>query len=288
MTHNKSAKTIAYTFRNILLHELKSIKKWRKIAIRGQDPEGVHQIRISLRRIRTALIVFKPVINTKNSQKLAKKTKKFASILDNARDLDVYILMNSTKKADSFIKDAAISERHKAYKCVKKLVKSKSFRNCLRRCKKWVKNGKWQNKALPEKKQNKALKSFASSTLNKLMNVIIIQGQQPERLNDLALHKLRIDCKRLRYTTEFFIALYDEITIITFLEKLKALQDSLGDIHDVFIQNQLYYKLLKNNKKIQFTPVSEQIQRQIDYTAELKKLQLFDQLNEFYQTKFPW
>jgi CHAD domain-containing protein len=62
----KSNTTIKHTFRHILFQELKSTHKWRKIAIYAEDPESVHQMRISLRKIRTALFVFKPVISRKS------------------------------------------------------------------------------------------------------------------------------------------------------------------------------------------------------------------------------
>jgi CHAD domain-containing protein len=78
----KSTITIGHTSRQLVSQELKSINKWRKIAIHAPDPEGVHQTRISLRKIRTALLIFKPVINSKFSQPLAKKLKQYVTVLD--------------------------------------------------------------------------------------------------------------------------------------------------------------------------------------------------------------
>lgn len=291
MKYNKRLKsntTIEHTFHHILSRELKSINTWRKVAIMGADPEGVHQIRISLRKIRTALLVFKPVINTKYSQVLAKKFKKYATVLDDARDLDVYILTNFTGDSDSTIKSCAISKRNKAYQRVKKLLKSKSFNKLIRSCKKWLKTGQWQKKIIKDKKLNYSLQSFAFDTLDSLMKVIILKGETPQQLDDLALHKLRIDCKKLRYTTEFFISLYDENTIRTFIEKLKQLQDSLGDIHDTFIQKQLHQRLLQKDEKIYLTSASQQVLVQIDRTAEIKKSQLNKELMSFCHTEYPW
>ena len=86
-------------YRQILLLELKAIKKWRKVAIKGADPEGMQQIRVSLRKMRTALVIFKPLINTKFSRRLAKDLRNFGTTLDDARDLDVYLL-NSFSSAN--------------------------------------------------------------------------------------------------------------------------------------------------------------------------------------------
>ncbi len=280
--------TIKHTFRHIVSQDLKSINKWRKIAINADDPEGVHQIRISLRKIRTALLIFKPVINNKFSHTLAKKLKKYATVLDDARDLDVYILTNFTGDSDSTLKSAAIAKRNKVYLRVKKLLKSKPFNKRIRSGKKWLKTGQWQKTTIIDKKLNHSLQSFAFDTLDSLTKVIIVKGENPQQLDNLALHKLRIDCKKLRYTTEFFMSLYDENTTRTFIDKLKQLQDSLGDIHDTFIQKQLHQRLLEKDQKIQLTSASQQVLLQIDRTAEIKKVQLINQLTAFCHSHYPW
>ena len=284
----KSQPTIEHTFQHIVSQELKSITQWRKIAINGEDPEGVHQIRISLRKIRTALLIFKPVINNKFSQTLAKKLKKYASILDDARDLDVYILTNFINDSDSTLKSKATSKRNKVYLRVKKLLESKAFNKRIRSAKKWLKTGQWQKNTIIDKKLNHSLPSFAFDTLDRLTKVIIVKGENPQQLDDLALHKLRIDCKKLRYTTEFFISLYDENTTRIFIEKLKQLQDSLGDIHDSFIQKRLHQRLLQKHKKIQNGAASQQVMDRIDRTAEIRKLQFINELRAFCHTDFPW
>jgi len=280
--------TIEQAFRHILLRELKSIRKWRKVAIKGHDPEGIHQIRISLRRIRTALLIFKPVINTKFSQVLAIKLKKYAAVLDDARDLDVYILTHFTDEPDSTIKSSAMTQRSQAYQRVRKSLKSKRFNKQLAAAKIWLKKGHWQKKIIHHKKLNISLKEFAVSTLDALINIIIIKGQQPDQLDTLALHKLRIDCKKLRYATEFFIPLYDNKLTLTFIEELKQLQDSLGDIHDAFIQKKLHLRLLQKDEKIHLTSASQQIMLQIDHVEEVKKLHLSEQLAAFCNTEYPW
>ena len=52
------------------------------------------------------------------------------------------------------------------------------------------------------------------------------------------LHRLRIDCKKLRYLLEFFRALYAESEIGPPIAALKLLQDNLGDFNDLEIQQQ--------------------------------------------------
>jgi CHAD domain-containing protein len=50
------------------------------------------------------------------------------------------------------------------------------------------------------------------------------------------LHRLRIDGKKLRYLLEFFSDLYPPATVSRFIDRLKRLQDTLGDFNDTQIQ----------------------------------------------------
>ena len=46
-------------------------------------------------------------------------------------------------------------------------------------------------------------------------------------------HRLRIALKKLRYSAEFFAALYPKAAVRAWLEPLKDLQDMLGHLNDV-------------------------------------------------------
>jgi CHAD domain-containing protein len=50
------------------------------------------------------------------------------------------------------------------------------------------------------------------------------------------LHRLRIDCKKLRYLLEFFSGLYPPDAIAGLIAALKKLQTNLGDLNDIAVQ----------------------------------------------------
>ena len=52
------------------------------------------------------------------------------------------------------------------------------------------------------------------------------------------LHRLRLDCKKLRYLLTFFQSLYPPDTLKPLIKELKRLQDHLGDFNDLQIQQQ--------------------------------------------------
>lgn len=50
------------------------------------------------------------------------------------------------------------------------------------------------------------------------------------------LHRIRIDCKKLRYLMEFFRSLYEEDASRSLIGELKRLQDNLGEFNDLEVQ----------------------------------------------------
>ena len=71
-----------------------------------------------------------------------------------------------------------------------------------------------------------------------------IHGHSP----DEELHRLRIECKKLRYSLEFFSSLYDQEHMKQFIKQLKMLQDNLGDFNDLSVQQSMLADLLSRIK----------------------------------------
>ena len=51
--------TVEEAFRHILVTNLNAVHEWEPVAVKGEDIEGVHQMRVGLRRMRSALSVFR-------------------------------------------------------------------------------------------------------------------------------------------------------------------------------------------------------------------------------------
>ncbi len=58
------------------------------------------------------------------------------------------------------------------------------------------------------------------------------------------IHEVRIDCKKLRYLLEFFSQLFPGQKVKKTIKKLKKFQNSLGDLHDVKVQQQILMESL--------------------------------------------
>ena len=61
------------------------------------------------------------------------------------------------------------------------------------------------------------------------------------------LHALRIVAKKLRYSAEFFAALFDKRKAVPFLAALSKVQDVLGQINDIAVAHRLLDGLSTEN-----------------------------------------
>ena len=67
-----------------------------------------------------------------------------------------------------------------------------------------------------------------------------------ENRNDEELHRLRIQCKKLRYSIQFFANLFPPRKINTLVEQLKKVQDMLGSYNDLSIQVRYLIEVAKD------------------------------------------
>lgn len=280
--HFNSDSKLSNAFYQIMLCEIKHIKQWRKTAIKGKDPEGVHQLRVSLRRLRTVLVLFRPLLVNASSQRIAKKLKRYAVTLDQARDMDVFIsnYLNSEIK-DGQLSELAIKQRNQAYKKVGRLLKSDDFKQFKRRIKKWLKTSACPLLAA----QHVSLNTFAAQTLEHYRQQVIEQAETLDLKDEGAIHQLRISCKKLRYASEFFRSLYPKKNIKPFIKQLEQLQDCLGTIHDCFVHKQMH-QILMAEQGI----VSEQnkLQQQANDISNELKAGLNQQFENFKSTPAAW
>jgi len=88
---------------------------------------------------------------------------------------------------------------------------------------------------LPEAKR--PIREVASERIARCFRRVLKKGRAidddspPEKL-----HRLRIECKKLRYLLEFFRSLYEPHDVEPVVKSLKRLQDNLGDFNDLQIQ----------------------------------------------------
>lgn len=196
------------------------------------NPEGVHQARVALRRLRSAFSTFKPLLKERRAASLAAELKWLAGTLGPARDLDVMLSSQPMPDADGARLETA---RNDAYRTAIEALNSPRARAVPIDLTEWVaihlRSG---DKGDPL--QATSARTFAASALKRYRRRIRKAANDLEALSDEARHEVRKDAKKLRYTVEFFLPLFEkrkaQRRARRFVKALEALQDSLGQLND--------------------------------------------------------
>jgi triphosphatase len=235
-------------FKMIGLGCLKQIINNEAALIRG-DPEGVHQMRVGLRRLRAAMSLFAVLL--RDPQKVAMKAelKWLAGELGPARELEVLVNrvaapmksqrrrwggMPSLSRKLAERRDAALTRAQDA-------VESGRFRALTLETAAWLEAGLWTNPPddLVRDRGDLPIAVFAVEQLTRRWRKVRKKGKALAQLDERSRHELRIQTKKLRYAAEFFASLFSNKRMVKrrkrFLAALERLQDGLGDLNDIAV-----------------------------------------------------
>lgn len=208
----------------------------------GSDTEGVHQMRVGLRRLRSALTLFKALLPADDFNWLQGQARALIGGLGSARDWDVFIdeLLHpvvAAREGDSeleLLQDAVDEERRRAYEQARATISSPAYLQFILDLGIWLETQGWRRRN-SQVHLDQNLIEFASEVLSKRHKQALKLGHDFDDLSDAALHRLRISLKKLRYATEFFSDLYEEDQTRPYVKALKNLQDDLGHLNDVAV-----------------------------------------------------
>lgn len=205
-------------------------------AVDGRDPEGIHQVRVGLRRFRSALVLFKDFLPPHQRAALNAEAKWLANQLGPVRDLDVF-LADLTARIDEHAEDESLAALIDAMQAVRReaqtaaiaALKGARMRRFVGRLETWLDGRGWQDGAA----DTPDLPAFARATLNKRLRKIRQTAAKAEALTVPERHELRIAVKKIRYSLEFLSAALPPKKAARTASVLKALQDSLGHLNDL-------------------------------------------------------
>jgi CHAD domain-containing protein len=230
----------------VLIARMEEMCSLRKSALAWSDPEGVHDMRVASRRLRSALRDFMPYIRKRSLSASLRDVKTIADALGEVRDQDVAIpaLEKLVSRAPHAFSDliAGMVEGRKADR-----EKARAELNHILRARELKRiQSEFSNALAKSTTQSVAEKrSTKGRTTPPLSYHRVAQAVITDRLNELEelsfglyqpleaepLHKLRIAAKHLRYALELFEQCWGEPFSI-FAKKVAGLQSSLGELHD--------------------------------------------------------
>lgn len=203
-------------------------------AVAGQDPEGVHQLRVGLRRLRCALLVFGNRGNPGVAD-IDHAARHVLGELGRARDADVFVLETLDGLGDcggrlTGLRRAAESHRSLAYDDVRRLLAGETFNRLL------VDVMATTVDPLPlVHEPSRPLIRAASATLAKRHRKVARTGADFATLTAPQRHRVRIAVKKLRYACTYLAGLREQESTEHYLACLAQLQQRLGSANDAIV-----------------------------------------------------
>ena len=222
-------------------------------AVRRSDSEGVHQMRVGLRRLRAAISLFAKLLGDDETERVKSELKWLTGELAPARDLDVYIRNEieplrrdaPTRRGMKELTGALTLRRAAAFGKAKAAVESPRYRSLLLDTLQWLESGDWA------KHQrfygHRPIERFAADILARRTKRTMKKAKKIRQLDTQQRHKLRIAAKKLRYASDFFGRLFAgrkaKKRLTGFKARLTDLQDCLGALNDIKVHQNLAPKL---------------------------------------------
>jgi inorganic triphosphatase YgiF len=208
----------------------------------GVDVEGVHQMRVALRRMRSALTLMKSALPAADRQWLQREARSLTGDLGGARDWDVFVdqLLQPAMEARAddtnlkILRDAVNEQRRLAYERARATLRSPRYLRFVLELGVWLEGRGWRQKET-QASLDRSLIDLADEVLSERHRQAMKLGRKFDKLSDEELHRLRISLKKLRYANEFFAGLYGKGRTEAYLDSLRQLQDDLGRLNDVAV-----------------------------------------------------
>ena len=210
----------------------------------ARDPEGIHQMRVAIRRMRCAIALFGGPFRAA-FQSLEDDIRRLAKILGAARDLDVFGDEVFHPAAQAHGEDPRLdvlttmvrARRQAAWASVTSTLESDWFRGLMLDVAAATLAKPWLATATTE--VERPAKVLARKRLARRHGQAIKLGKTIKSLDAGGRHKLRIRLKKLRYAIDFFASLYPASKVTKYLDRLGALQDVLGHMNDAAVARKL-------------------------------------------------
>lgn len=210
-------------------------------AIEGSTPEGAHQVRVSLRRLRSALSLFKKYIPETQRTALNGEAKWLLTQLGAVRDLDVFSHTLAKPLAEKVSEDAGIAllirgardARTKAHAAAAAGLTSKRAGRFAARLDAWFSGRGWNSGGDVRDGRKERAEDFARKRVNRRLRKLLAEYGDVSDLSVNERHELRIAAKKVRYGLEFFGTLLPSKRTEALSSTLKQLQDCLGHLNDI-------------------------------------------------------
>ncbi|MBW4505878.1 MAG: CHAD domain-containing protein [Scytonematopsis contorta HA4267-MV1] len=266
-------KTLGNYAHKAIKKHLKKTLKWETSVKKDEDPEALHQMRVGMRRLRTAVSRFDLAVNLPEAAN-DKNIGKIGRRLGKLRDLDVLketlervYQPNLPTEEQEYLQKAFTAlgkQRKDVLEDVQKTLKDERYKSIKTDLKDWL--DKPIYKSIAEVQLREVIPDLLLPEIsNFLLHPGWLVGSQVENAefvvptdleageideilvnNNEVLHSLRKEAKRIRYQMELFTDLYGE-PYAAFMADVKRIQEILGSMQDSVVLADWLDNVLKSD-----------------------------------------
>lgn len=245
------------------------------IADEVAEPEHIHQARVSLRRLRSALKHFSgwsSELNPVWEEQIAELFRKLGDTRDeDAIRTEVLPVIQQHGSPELLLPVSVqpskeLSTIFTSADTIKLLLDLLAFAYS------------------EEDSKNKTgrLKKHIKKSLDKLHHKVVSNAEHFSELEVTEQHKIRKTAKQLRYCVEFISSLYPDKKVQQYLKHLQPLQNNLGQYNDLLIAESIFNKVVENDSSFWFALGWVKAKQPHLQKRSAKALQTFSQTETFW------
>jgi triphosphatase len=225
----------ADAFRQILTADLGHLLDNQPAALAG-DTEGVHQMRIAIRRLRAALTLFQPLLEANAASSFQAELRRVGRAFGEARDWDVFtlqVLPDALEAAKArpwhdLLQLPANARRQEAHQHFAQEVLAPPFTTLVLGLAAWAE----EKALLGDPALEQPIDALYPPLLDRLARKVDRRGRHIGYRSDPERHALRKALKKLRYAIDYLRSLLPAKPVKSYLRKCKKTQETLGGIND--------------------------------------------------------
>ena len=211
------------------------------------DPEFVHQARVALRRMRSALRMFEEAVDAERTRTWRAALAGIAGALGVARDWEVFATESLPHVLEAFGDDKvrrqmarkARRRRRIEREAARTAFLSPEYAKVVLDLARWLS----VDAASPALDPVAPLTAMALKVIRKRHKRLLADAARIRSLSVEERHRVRIDAKRLRYSVDALASLFKPKRVQRYVDVLGALQDALGNANDAATASRLIGEL---------------------------------------------
>jgi CHAD domain-containing protein len=241
------------------------------------DPDALHQMRVALTRLRTAILFFSPMVSDSQRTQIRQELKWMNRHLGAVRDLDVAIerlKFAGKQRSQSAPNYRSYSEKRAAegHRHLTQAFRSARYRRLIESISAWVDNGPWSVKMGKQATQERAsqIAVYGAAKLTEWQQKLLKKSRKLPKMDRDKRHRLRLLNKKLNYSIDSLKDLFADRRFSrqqAGLKYLRKAQKSLGQLNDDAIAHSLATALARDGVQPALPFLSPEREKRLIRTA---------------------